>query len=170
MMNAILHGTWITSSDGKADELFFVWAERVTRGSNGNGPAPRIPRHPYAATTIEIAELLATYVPDVDWSRAERLTRVALLPSTSHAPVAPRWLAGKEDESEDAPRLSPWRIEGIGIPILQMLDVLAALPVAEGGGQRASPAGRRPALLGPGGQVRPRTLGPRALSPRYAGR
>jgi len=131
-MNSILHGTWIVSSDGLADELFFVWAERATAVSGGsNGHAPRIQRHPYAATSIEIANLLSTYVPDTDWRSAGRLTRIALLPSDDHTPVMPRWLAqawGEEENHSGVLRLVPWRIEGIGVPILHMLDVLAALP------------------------------------------
>ena len=131
-MNSILHGTWIVNSEGEADELFFVWAERAAAVANGsNGHTPRIQRHPYAATSIEIANLLSTYVPDTDWRTAERLTRVALLPSDDKAPVLPPWLAqawGEEENHTAELRLVPWRIEGIGIPILHMLDVLAALP------------------------------------------
>jgi SNF2 family DNA or RNA helicase len=131
-MNSILHGTWIVNSSGQADELFFVWAERAAAISNGNnGHTPRIQRHPYAATSIEIASLLSTYVPDTDWPAAERLTRIALLPSDDHAPVMPRWMMqawGDEENHAAEPHLVPWRIEGIGVPILHMLDVLAALP------------------------------------------
>jgi len=128
-MKAILHGTWIVSPEGVADDLFFVWAERAARPDQPRGSAQQVQRHPYAATTIEIADLLAVYVPDTDWRRAERLTRVALLPSTAQFPLMPRWLADDQEPDDAPPQFRLWRIEGIGIPILQMLDVLAALPL-----------------------------------------
>ena len=93
-MNAILHGTWTSGAEQTTDDLFFVWAERSARvDDGGNGGGPRIRRHPFAATTIEIAELLSTYVPQTDWQTAERLTRVALLPSARSGPRVPLWLA-----------------------------------------------------------------------------
>jgi SNF2 family DNA or RNA helicase len=130
-MNAILHGTWITDPQGDADELFFVWAERAARAPRSKGQGSRVQRHPYAATTIEIADLLAAYVPDVAWRAAERLTRVAVLPSTEGAPLAPRWLLDAAPEEDGDVALAPWRVEGIGVPVLDMLYVLAALPLGE---------------------------------------
>ncbi|MHB1295907.1 MAG: DEAD/DEAH box helicase [Anaerolineae bacterium] len=130
-MKSVLHGTYVAPSDGKADNTFFVWAEHAVEPPRGTPQAQRVLRHPFAATTIEIADLLATYVPGDEWRRAERLTRIALLPSGRHAPLVPRWLLEGESEiDEDAPGLVPWRIEGIGIPILRMLEVLAVLPLA----------------------------------------
>jgi SNF2 family DNA or RNA helicase len=133
-MASILHGTWIVDAQGRADELFFVWAE-CTRPKPPSGvQAPRIPRHPYGATTIEIADLLAIYYPQSDWRDAERLTRIALLPSRQNAPIAPKWLVGDgEEPEEEEPRLLPWRVEGLGIPVLRMLDLLARLPLTHRG-------------------------------------
>ncbi len=107
-------------SRGVADDLFFVWAERAARPDQPRGSAQQVQRHPYAATTIEIADLLAVYVPDTDWRRAERLTRVALLPSTAQFPLMPRWLADDQEPDDAPPQFRLWRIEGIGIPILQI--------------------------------------------------
>ena len=128
-MRAILHGTWIVDAEGEADELFFVWAERATEIA-GRGSGRGIRRHPYAATALEVGELLGHYVPDVDWRRAARLTRIALLPSGAHWPIIPRWLAGGDAEAVERPQLKPWRIEGIGVPLLKMLDLFVALPIA----------------------------------------
>jgi len=136
-MNAILHGTWITDPQGNADELFFVWAERAARAPRSNGQGSRVRRHPYAATAIEIADLLAAYVPDVDWRAAERLTRVAVLPSTEEAPLVPRWLLDQVPEDDSEVTLLPWRVEGIGVAVLDMLYLLAALPL--GGHHLPSP-------------------------------
>lgn len=133
-MNAILHGTWVTNADGREDELFFVWAERTAPAPRPSRITSRILRHPYGAATIEIADLLSTYVPQRDWRTAERMTRIALLPSGKHAPIVPRWLIDNGEEVEQEPNgsglpsLQPWRVEGIGVPLLHMLDVLAALP------------------------------------------
>jgi len=137
MMNAILHGAWIADPQDNADEVFFVWAERAARAPRSKGQGSRVRRHPYAATTIEIADLLAAYVPDVDWRAAERLTRVAVLPSTEGAPVVPRWLLDEPPEDDGDVALVPWRVEGIGVPVLDMLYVLAALPL--GGHNLPSP-------------------------------
>ena len=128
-MNAILHGAWIADPQGDADRVFFVWAERAARAPRTKGQGARVRRHPYGATTIEIADLLAAYVPDVDWRAAERLTRVAVLPSTQGAPVVPRWLLDEALEEEGEVTLLPWRVEGVGVPVLDMLYVLAALPL-----------------------------------------
>jgi len=130
-MNAILHGTWIHDAQDGAVDGFFVWAERSAEtASRGGYRRPRVGRHPYAATTIEVAQLLSHYVPDVDWQAARRLTRVALLPSHESAPVVPRWLAPLDDAQYGSElRLAWWRIEGIGIPVLQIVEVLAALPL-----------------------------------------
>ncbi|MHB1355949.1 MAG: DEAD/DEAH box helicase [Anaerolineae bacterium] len=132
-MDAILHGTWVMDDSGRAEEVFFVWAERKTPPARSGGRVPRIRRHPCAATTIEIAQLLSYYVPEEAWRSAERLTRVALLPSWEDTPILPAWLVSDQAEiAESAVKFAFWRIEGIGIPILRMLDVLAALPLREG--------------------------------------
>lgn len=130
-MRSVLHGTWVTDRDGRTDGLFFVWAEREGGAPPLSRRSPRVSRHPFAATTIEIAGLLARYVPTTDWRRATRLTRIAFLPSVGNSPVVPRWiLKGGADLPDEEPELRPWRIEGIGIPVLEMLSVLAVLPAA----------------------------------------
>ena len=113
-MNAILHGAWIAEPQDRADELFFVWAERAARAPRTRGQGSRVRRHPYAATTIEIADLLASYVPEVDWRAAERLTRVVLLPSTESAPRVPQWLLDEPPEEDGDLSLVPWRVRGSG--------------------------------------------------------
>ena len=131
-MNAILHGTWIHDPQDSSADGFFVWAERASDmpAQQPDSRRPRVGRHPYAATTIEVAQLLAHYVPAVEWRAAPRMTRVALLPSHEHAPVVPRWLVPSDDNGDGRkPALAWWRIEGIGIPVLQIVEVLAALPL-----------------------------------------
>jgi len=131
-MKAVLHGTWVCDRDGRSDGSFFVWSERDVRVAQGSGAASRVQRHPYAATTIEIADLLSRYVPERDWRHATRLVRIAFLPSVDDGPVVPRWLyPGGQAPADEQPRLEAWRIEGIGIPILDMLGVLAVLPAAD---------------------------------------
>ncbi len=130
LINAILHGTWIPA-DGSEGQPFFVWAERSAEQVRAHPGSPRIQRHPYAATTIEIAHLLDTYMPDSDWRSAERLTRIVLLPSTDRAPVMPGWLVEDDIPEPGEVGLVPWRVEGIGVSVLEVLDVLAALPLEQ---------------------------------------
>ncbi|MFO7695933.1 MAG: DEAD/DEAH box helicase, partial [Anaerolineae bacterium] len=132
---SILHGTWIARDDDKSEELFFIWAERDADAPlivGDGGSRPRIRRHPHAATTIEIADLLADLVPAVDWRSAQRLTRVAYLPSTSTAPVAAGWLYREAiDLVDDAATIEPWRIEGLSVPVAQLLPLLITLPLVQ---------------------------------------
>ena len=129
-MNSVLHGTWVMDAAAQEDEFLFVWAEHALFGPQPSGRMPRIRRHPYAATAIEVAALLATHVPQADWGGLERLTRVALLPSTARAPIVPHWLNGGDEQLSDdeQPQLHPWRIEGLRLPASRILDLLASLP------------------------------------------
>ena len=90
-MEAILHGTWIVDDYRQLDGMFFVWAERKAALTQSRYQV-RVRRHPYAATTIEIAQLLSLYVPGIAWSSTERMTRAALLPSQANSPQVPPWL------------------------------------------------------------------------------
>jgi hypothetical protein len=131
---SILHGTWIARDGDQGEELFFIWAERDAEApmlSSDSISRPRIRRHPHAATTIEIADLLSDYVPDVDWGSAQRLTRVAYLPSSQAAPVAAGWLYREAVDLVDEPLcIEPWRIEGLSVPLAQLLTLLITLPLA----------------------------------------
>ena len=130
---SVLHGTWIAADDNQSEEIFFVWAEREAEPIHISGDdtrRPRIRRHPYAATTIEIAELLAGLVPEIDWHGASRLTRVAYLPSSDQAPTMPGWLyRSPVEDTEDAMEIEPWRIEGLNVPLDQVLYLLVTLPM-----------------------------------------
>ncbi len=137
-MRAVLHGTWVTDRDGQTDGLFFVWTERARRELPAqHNKTPRILRHPYGATTIEIADLLSHYVPSIAWQGAQRLTRVALLPSREQSPIVPGWLAADNasPDPDTEPILAPWRVEGIGVSVLDMLRVLTVLPAMQNGSQ-----------------------------------
>jgi SNF2 family DNA or RNA helicase len=127
-MKSVLHGTWITDPDGQADKVFFVWAERIAQFSPATGRA-RVQRHPWAATAIEVAQMLNAAVPDAGWERNQRLTRVALLPSGPHSPVVPRWLVSGVGEDVAELELRPWRLEGLGVPLMEMLRLLVTLPL-----------------------------------------
>ncbi|MFH1085224.1 MAG: DEAD/DEAH box helicase [Chloroflexota bacterium] len=107
-----------------------MWAERAPGSDEPSAQALRVRRHPYAATAIEAAALLDVLVPEGHWRTARRFTRVALLPSTERGPLVPRWL-GEEPAPDDAPmaQLLPWRIEGLGLPILTVLELLITLPM-----------------------------------------
>ena len=133
-MKSVLHGTWTCRQrepDGKSDEVFFVWAERPASGPRATKASQRVRRHPYAATAIEVADLLSARAPDTDWRIAERLTRVAVLPSGTTSPIVPGWIAGHSHDVDEQSKLTPWRVEGVGVSILQILDVLVALPLAD---------------------------------------
>jgi SNF2 family DNA or RNA helicase len=131
---SILHGTWIARDSDQGEELFFIWAERAAEAPTPSAQGtsrPRIRRHPHAATTIEIADLLSDYAPDVGWGSAQRLTRVAYLPSSQAAPVAAGWLYREAVDLADDPfSIEPWRIEGLSVPLAQLLSLLITLPMA----------------------------------------
>ena len=129
-MRWILHGTWVVGAQGRTDDSFFVWAERTSEAPVSAAPGSRILRHPHAAAAIEVADFLSYYSPDANWNHAERLTRVAMLPSSDRAPIVPGWLRGDgEAVSEHLLQVRPWRIEGLGVPLCQMLDLLVSLPL-----------------------------------------
>ena len=127
-MKAILHGTWLAGSGPTEQPLFFVWAERVAQAF-GEPLRSRVARHPFAATTIEIADALEQRLPGRDWRASRRLTQVALLPSTNTAPLAPGWLNTEDVQEGGDGALRPWRIEGLGIPTDDLLELLVALPL-----------------------------------------
>jgi len=130
---SILHGTWIAREDQK-EELFFIWGEREAEAlvaTKQSANQPRIQRHPHAATTIEIAELLSEFVPEIDWRSTERLTRVAFLPSLGMAPMAAAWLYREPvDLGNELATIEPWRIEGLCVPPARLLRLLITLPLA----------------------------------------
>jgi len=132
---SILHGTWIARDDDPAEELFFIWAERDAEAPLQTAEGihrPRVRRHPHAATTIEIADLLSDLVPDIAWHKAQRLTRVAYLPSTRVAPVSAGWLYREMvDLGDESVLIEPWRIEGLSVPLAQLLPLLITLPLAQ---------------------------------------
>ncbi len=131
-MKAILHGTWVSAPDDKTEAAFVVWAERAAQSSAPSAQRARVQRHPAAATTIEIAELLKLHAPRTDWRKAQRVTAVAYLPTQNDTPILPGWLRpGLEGEpdGEGAPELRPWRIEGLGMPLSMCLELLIVLPV-----------------------------------------
>jgi SNF2 family DNA or RNA helicase len=127
-MKAILHGTWLASQAPTEQRLFFVWAERLAQPYS-EPLRLRVARHPFAATTIEIADALEQRLPGRDWRASRRLTQVALLPSTTAAPLAPGWLNTEDAQEGEAGGLRPWRIEGLGLPPDDLLELLVALPL-----------------------------------------
>ncbi len=105
-----------------------MWAERLAQPYS-EPPRLRVARHPFAATTIEIADALEQRLPGRDWRASRRLTQVALLPSTTAAPLAPGWLNTEDAQEGEAGGLRPWRIEGLGLPPDDLLELLVALPL-----------------------------------------
>lgn len=132
-MSSVLHGTWIAEPDDREREMFFVWAERHAQGAvtpAENHLGPRIRRHPYAATTIEISDLLQALAPEAPWREVHRLTRVVYLPSDETGPIVPgqqRTLA-----TNGSLKLQPWRVEGLAVPAPQFLYFATALTAEPG--------------------------------------
>ncbi len=126
-MRAILHGTWVSGATPDEQSLFFMWAERVGQ-AQVQPPRSRVARHPHAATTIEIADALTQRLPGRDWRASRRLTRVALLPSSTVAPLVPGWLITEGAQDATVGGLRPWRIEGLGIPAAELIELLVTLP------------------------------------------
>ncbi|MFP3896837.1 MAG: DEAD/DEAH box helicase [Anaerolineales bacterium] len=130
-MKSVLHGTWVMAPEDGNDGSFFVWAERPARGGEPKANGNRVHRHFYAAAAIEIADLLPLYTPDTDWRNARRVTRIALLPSYKRAPVVPRWLSEEDGDHEGEVTLRPWRVEGLDLSVLDILDILVSLPLRD---------------------------------------
>ncbi len=130
-MKSVLHGTWVMAPENENDGSFFVWAERPSQGDAPRANGNRVQRHFYAATAIEIADLLPLYTPGPDWRNAKRVTRIALLPSYKRAPIVPRWLSKGDRDHEQQVSLRPWRVEGLDLSILDILDILVSLPLRD---------------------------------------
>ncbi|MGI6375812.1 MAG: SNF2-related protein [Anaerolineae bacterium] len=128
-MRAIVHGTWMAGPELGEGQLFFVWAERVAQ-TRVQPPRARVARHPFAATTIEIADFLEQRLPGRDWRGSRRMTAVALLPSSSVAPLVPGWLLTEDAQEAAIGGLRPWRIEGLGISARDLIELLVSLPVS----------------------------------------
>lgn len=128
----VLHGTWILAGDRPSEGHFFVWAERVVDPATVqpvSEPRGRIIRHPYAATTIEIAHLLDKIHPAQDWHHADRLTRVVYLPSGATGPMpSPAQAHRTVSHAVQTLEIVPWRIEGIEIPSSEILHLLTTWP------------------------------------------
>ncbi len=124
----LLHGTWIAEPEDASGGLFLFWAERVAEPVSvprAGEQGPRVQRHPYAATAIEVATLLQALAPEVDWRTAQRLTGLAYLPSNEAGPLGPFCDAALEPESAS---IRPWRVEGVRAPIEHLASLLMRLP------------------------------------------
>jgi SNF2 family DNA or RNA helicase len=126
----VLHGSW---SDG----VFFVWGESAEPAPKPRGRRPRVPPHPYAASLNCLRRVLKTLAPSGDWGGASPATRVILLPSGAHGPHLPPWLVPEaaDVDTEGELQLAPWKVNGLALDILAVLDLLVTLPL-DGTGTR----------------------------------
>jgi SNF2 family DNA or RNA helicase len=125
----ILHGSW-------SDDVFFFWGE-ASRSKmaepvpKSRGRRPRVPPHPHAASPDCLRRVLKTLVPSGDWGGASPATRVILLPSGAHGPHLPPWLVPEtaDVDTEGEWQLSPWKVNGLALDGLVVLDLLVTLPL-----------------------------------------
>ena len=78
---------------------------------------------------------LSELAPLGDWSQhASPADRVILLPSTEQGPLLPPWLLPDIEAAEEAePRLTPWKVPGLALEPVRVLDLLVRLPLDAGG-------------------------------------
>ena len=128
-MRSVLHGTWLGPPSDGEHPFFFLWAEGGVQQLTPARDLVRVQRHPAGATAIAIADLLRMLAPGKEWHNARRLTRVVLLPTADRLPLVPRWLVETGPAaSTEPPQLHPWRVEGLGLPMLGVLELLVGLP------------------------------------------
>jgi SNF2 family DNA or RNA helicase len=147
----VLHGSW-------ADDTFFVWAESSEPAPKPRGRRPRVLPHPFAASPPTIRQALEELAPLTDCDNTPQARRIVLLPSDPDGPRMPPWLVPAQslsaeqaasidnDTSAEAdvdvePHLTPWRVDGLALDVLQALDLLAAVPLVPQGGYVPSSKG-----------------------------
>ncbi|MBN2391413.1 MAG: hypothetical protein JXR84_11855, partial [Anaerolineae bacterium] len=132
----VMHGTW----DG---QTFFVWGEIAPApdAAKPRGRRAAVRAHPCAAAPDILRTMLATWVSD-----APDTTRALLLPSNADSPLLPPWLLpttdaedapddgapnGSNAPNDSVPSLTPWKVPGLALDILDALGVLVALPARD---------------------------------------
>ena len=125
----VLHGSW----SGKA---FLLWAESSTPVARSRGRRPKIPHHPHVTSSGELRAALAHLCPTGTWDAAAEQTWGMFLPSVQGRPLVPPWFPMSEGTSdvEETPVLAPWKVSGLSVDLLDVLDLLVTVPAA--GSQR----------------------------------
>ncbi len=124
----VLHGSW-------SNQTFFVWAESAEPAPKPRGRQPAVRPHPYAATETALRAALQEAAPSIASDLAPAAQRTILLPSREDAPVMPPWWFPPDREDESAPRLAPWRVNGLALDSLAALHLLVGAPLAGWGRQ-----------------------------------
>ncbi len=124
----ILHGSCSADS-------FFVWAESAEPAPKPRGRQPRVRPHPYAAPPERLLQALSELASLGEWNEhASPADRVILLPSTEQGPLLPPWLRPDIEATEEVePRLTPWKVPGLTLDPVRVLDLLVRLPLDTGG-------------------------------------
>ncbi len=124
-MGDVLHGTWLPSL-----KRLFVWGESGAPAAR-KGRRASLPVHPFQLPVERLGALLEPYAG----AKIEEQTLTLWLPSAESAPFpSPELLAtGALEAPAGAPRLAPWRVAGLLLPIDPALELLLS-PLARGGG------------------------------------
>ena len=128
-LDLVLHGTW-------SGESFFLWAESSAPAVRPRGRRPKIPRHPHVTSSGHLRAALAHLCPSGAWDAAVERASGMFLPSVRGRPLMPPWFPVSEgiSEVEEMPTLLPWKVTGLSVSLLDVLDLLVTVPVV--GAQR----------------------------------
>jgi len=136
----VLHGSWLLHTEQRAG-TFFIWGEDSDAlPSRCRGRPPRVRRHPFQASSEHLLETLAALAPERDLGpgpgQSDPMQVQALLPSSEREPLAsPELVRDTSDEETEAasfaPRLRPWKLEGLALSPSNSLALLASLPQSE---------------------------------------
>jgi len=125
----VLHGAW-------SGESFFLWAESAAPAVRSRGRRAKVPHHPHASSFDELRAVLAHLCPNGAWDAAVEQTQGIFLPTVQGRPLVPLWFPISEEVStaEEQPVLAPWKVPGLSVALLDVLDLLVTVPA--GGSQR----------------------------------
>ena len=125
----VLHGSW----SGKS---FFLWAESSAPAVRPRGRRPKIPRHPHVTSPDRLRAALTHLCPTGAWDAAAERAWGMFLPSVRGRPFMPPWFPVSEEisEVEEIPTLLPWKVSGLSVNLLDVLDLLVTVPAV--GSQR----------------------------------
>ncbi|NOX63138.1 MAG: DEAD/DEAH box helicase [Chloroflexi bacterium] len=130
-MHLVLHLHWRPSVGASIEPEFLLWAEtnnapqpKRQRGRLAATPRPK--PHPFAASEMRaLRTLLQRFDPRIITQGEETLT--LMLPSTRTGPLPSPNLAHSWELDRESPRLAPWRIPTLRLPLESGAQLLGSL-------------------------------------------
>ena len=130
----VLHGTWLNSAYTDEDSGFVLWAETSEERPARRASRPatkRVKPHPFALSTetLRRAWLDLSSSDEIITTGAKESVAVVQLPSTSYGPQASPGLLRETEEGRGRKlKLSPWRVDVLRVPPVDVPGLLIGLP------------------------------------------